>query len=133
MVTTNVRSDPARSRVPRIVSPRWIDGSCSATGGVNGRTPNDEIYVANFDGTGLIGLTSGAGTTYYPAWSPDGKRIVFISDRTGFEQVYTIGRERHEPDRAHAGPVRHDQVPDWSPDGSKIAYEDECTGTATST
>jgi Tol biopolymer transport system component len=40
------------------------------------------VCVINADGTGLTQLTS-SGHDYAPAWSPDGRRIIFESDRDG--------------------------------------------------
>src|SRR5262245_7633101 len=39
------------------------------------KTP--DICVSNLDGSGLRRLTSGPGPNLSPAWSPDGKRLVF--------------------------------------------------------
>jgi hypothetical protein len=36
-----------------------------------------DICVSNLDGSGLRRLTSGPGPNISPAWSPDGKRLVF--------------------------------------------------------
>ncbi len=36
-----------------------------------------DICVSNLDGSGLRRLTSGPGPNVSPAWSPDGKRLVF--------------------------------------------------------
>jgi TolB protein len=42
---------------------------------------NVEIYVMNADGTGRTRLTNGPGEDRWPAWSPDGAKIVFSSNR----------------------------------------------------
>lgn len=59
------------------------------------------------------------------AWSPDGKQIAFISDRSGEEQVYVIdqagGEARQLTDVAPARLYR----PGWSPDSTAIAFYDE--------
>ncbi|MFN8583091.1 MAG: hypothetical protein U0163_19210 [Gemmatimonadaceae bacterium] len=49
---------------------------------------NFEIYVQNEDGSGLRQITNDPGTDNFPAWSPDGKYIVFASNRTGTFQPY---------------------------------------------
>jgi dipeptidyl aminopeptidase/acylaminoacyl peptidase len=63
-----------------------------------------------------------------PRWSPDGKRIAFVSNRTGKEfdfdrntDVWVVPATGGEPVRVsdHAGP---DRSPRWSPDGRSIAY-----------
>ena len=53
------------------------------------------------DGTGEVRLTTLAADDADPAWSPDGTRIAFMSDRTGRRQVWVDERRRHRPDAAH--------------------------------
>jgi TolB protein len=54
----------------------------------NGRTcydscfRNGEIYIANADGTGIRRLTKHKSNDISPAWSRDGKKIAFLSDRS---------------------------------------------------
>lgn len=62
----------------------------SATFPCPGSAPNYEIVTANADGSGLRFLTHVAGIDANPAWSPDGSRLVFRSDRTGFTHVWTM-------------------------------------------
>ncbi len=84
--------------------------------------PNDELFVMNSDGSDLRQLTSGAGNNDWPAWSPDGRRIAFISDRTGIEQVFTMRADGARQTQLTFQLVAHGQVPDWRPDGRQIAY-----------
>jgi TolB protein len=77
-----------------------------------GRSLNNmEIVVVKVDGTGFRLLTR---SRYYdsdPAWSPDGERIVFVSDRTGSDELFVINAEggglkqltEHEPSRGPLG------------------------------
>lgn len=54
----------------------------------NGRTcfqecsRNGEISVADADGTDLRRLTTNEADDHSPTWSPDGRRITFVSDRS---------------------------------------------------
>ena len=45
------------------------------------RDGNNEIYVMNEDGSGLVNLTNHSGDDWTPDWSPDGTKNVFRSDR----------------------------------------------------
>ncbi len=45
------------------------------------RTGNGDIFAMDADGGGLIQLTGSPGSDKVPSWSPDGNRIVFVSNR----------------------------------------------------
>ena len=47
------------------------------------RDGNPEIYVMDINGKNQRRLTNTRGDDWSPSWSPDGKRIVFFSDRDG--------------------------------------------------
>jgi Tol biopolymer transport system component len=93
-----------------------FSGTASAT------DVNQNVYVINTDGTGLKQLTTGVGNNQYPTYSPNGRRIAFISDRTGVEQVWVMNADGSQQTQISHSGVRQDQVPDWSPDGHKIAF-----------
>ena len=78
-----------------------------------------EVYVINADGSGLTNLTSNSAMDANPAWSPDGTKIVFSSDRDGggFD-IYTMDADGS--DIAHVTNARVDvDRPDWQPLTSK--------------
>ena len=57
-----------------------------------------------------------------PQVSPDGKRIVFASDRTGYDEIWLS-----DADGANARALTHAREeagsPRWSPDGNRIAFD----------
>ncbi|PFG07117.1 S9 family peptidase [Bacillus sp. es.034] len=55
-----------------------------------------------------------------PRWSPDGRRIAFISNRSGVNQLYLISRDGGEAERVTDCPTAVSN-PVWSPCGEKIA------------
>ena len=47
----------------------------------------------NADGSGQKRLTSSPGDDFGSAWSPDGKKIAFKSNRTGRYQIYVMSSD----------------------------------------
>lgn len=56
-----------------------------------------------------------------PSWSPNGKRIAFVSDREGDDRLYVVNANGGEP-RVLAEDAVAEFAPQWSPDGKSIAF-----------
>src|SRR5438552_681201 len=54
---------------------------------------NFEIYTMNADGTNQTRLTNNAATDELPAWSPDGLKIAFDTNRDGNYEIYTMNAD----------------------------------------
>src|SRR5437868_11439621 len=57
---------------------------------VSKRTGNADIFLINAKGGEATNLTKSSSENSYPAWSPDGKKIVFASDRDGGMNLYLM-------------------------------------------
>ena len=110
---TNVRrltSHPARD-VSATFSP---DGSSIAF--MSDRDGGFDVYVMRADGSSVTRLTA-TGTSWFPVWSPDGRRLAFH-----------VGRDVHVSDAQGTSLRRLTQdpangmYPSWSPDGRRIAF-----------
>jgi dipeptidyl aminopeptidase/acylaminoacyl peptidase len=97
---------------------------------VSERDGNREIYIVNADGTGLVRLTNEPANDDAPAWSPDGSRIAFVSDRSGCgPDLYVMNADgSHVVRRTFSG--SYTEAPAWSPDGTKIVYSAVSDGSA---
>jgi dipeptidyl aminopeptidase/acylaminoacyl peptidase len=79
------------------------------------------LWIVDVDGSRVRELTSGARNDSSPVWSPDGKRIAFLSDRDGTNQLHVMWLDTRE-----IAQLTHlEQAPNgvkWSPDGKQIAF-----------
>ena len=89
------------------------------------RDGNLDIYVMDGDGSNQRRVTVHPARDESPAWSPDGKKIAFVSNRNNVnkdhKQIWVIDADGKNPIRLTDGLV--DSDPDWSPDGTKILYD----------
>ncbi|MFL5295804.1 MAG: hypothetical protein ACJ798_05415 [Phenylobacterium sp.] len=79
------------------------------------------LYIANADGSGERRLLSGSALDYNAALSPDGKWVLFTSDRAGSADVYRARIDGSGLERLTDDPAYDDQAA-WSPDGQRIAF-----------
>lgn len=91
------------------------------------RDGDGEIYVMNADGSDIQQLTHNDYEDYGPAWSPDGNRIGFISDRDSdrdnnleFRNIYVMNADGTNIQQLTDG--SDNQQLAWSPDGNRIAF-----------
>src|SRR5712675_2122239 len=80
-----------------------------------------EIWLADATSGATRQLTNAKKSSQSPAWSPDGSKLAFSSDRTDKRQIYVINPRGGE---AEALTSLEDGVSSfaWSPDGRTIAY-----------
>lgn len=87
------------------------------------RRENEDIFVAPSEGGAPRLLT--AGTPRFrdasPSWSRDGRRLAYVSDESGYSNVYILDVQTGQRRPLTSGAVDH-LSPEWSPDGRRIAY-----------
>jgi TolB protein len=79
------------------------------------------LFVVREDGTGKRRLTRSSYSETQPAYSPDGKRIAFVSRRGANEDVYVMNSDGTAVRRLTSHPAP-DLQPAWSPNGKQIAF-----------
>ena len=94
-------------------------------------TGDFEIFVMNADGSNQRQITFNLNDDGQPAWSPDGKMIVFVHQMYSPEEEEEAGLNNHDlwtirADGSGQRPLTanpfDDHEPNWSPDGKKIAF-----------
>ena len=104
--------------------------SDAVTPGSNGRIAfasnragNNEIYSMAADGTDVRRLTTNPGDDILPAWSPDGTKIAFSSNRVGAKgyDIFVMNADGTGLVNL-TNTAGSDRFPAWSRDGTKIAF-----------
>ena len=98
------------------------------------RDGNEEIYRLDVETAiksgGIDGaqrLTNNDATDSYPAWSPEGEMITFVSNRMGSQGLFSITVQNGEINMLFSGDSSV-WVSSWSPDGKKIAFTSDHDG-----
>jgi WD40-like Beta Propeller Repeat len=121
-------SDPASDRYPS-----WSpDGSAIAFRSNRRPSTSFDIWKMRADGSDAVQITADSvlwaeSLETDPAWSPDGRKIAFVSDRDGNREIYLADADGSSSRRLTTNPAT-DQFPAWSPDGSKIAFGSDRDG-----
>ncbi len=97
----------------------------NTTGTVN--KINYKIFVMNADGSDQVLLTDNSIDDESPKWSPDGKKLAFVSTRDGNPEIYVINSDGTNLVRLTNNKT-YDLMPAWSPDGTKIAFRADRDG-----
>ena len=111
----------------RIAFMSWRDGHFIGDFGLS-----SEIYVMDADGKNQRRLTNNRRSDSSPSWSPDGKWIVFASDRKGDDvnyEIYVMDADGNNQRRLTNNRL-HDKSPSWSSDGKRIVFSSYRDGNA---
>ena len=92
--------------------------------GLVGLQEGSEIWIIDVQSGESRNLTPSWGTSYRPAWSPDGKRLAFYSDKHKTAQLWIWEVGEDEPRLASDVRIQpflsRAQPPLWTPDGTRI-------------
>ncbi|MBK5256852.1 MAG: prolyl oligopeptidase family serine peptidase [Vicinamibacteria bacterium] len=92
------------------------------------REIRSHLYLFDIEGKASVQITAGPYDDEQPAWSPDGKTIAFVSNRsaepdtTHDTNIFLIAPRPGENPRAITTNPSEDERPAWSPDGNTIVY-----------
>src|SRR5438128_1111552 len=80
-----------------------------------------DVFVMRPDGSGRTNLTSSPGRDSSPAWSADGARLAFVSERDGNSEIYVMNADGSGQTRL-TNNAAEDLNPAWSPDGTQLVF-----------
>ena len=98
----------------------WISLDVSPDGKTIAFDMLGDIYLLPLQGGKAERLTKGMAFDSHPKFSPDGKTILFVSDRSGGDNLWTIDLESKETKLITKGNTTIFQSGDWAPDGKYI-------------
>jgi hypothetical protein len=122
-----VRADGAgRRRLTAGREPAW-----SRTGRiafVSDRSGTADLYVIDSTGRGLRRLTTSPAVESAPSWSPDGRRLAFVSADGAAVDLYVLDAATSTAVVQLTADAFTEASPAWSPDGRTIAFVGNRTG-----
>jgi Tol biopolymer transport system component len=88
---------------------------------------DSEIFIMKADGSHQRQITFNALDDQEPAWSPDGRRMVFVRDFAPIQgeidyDLFTMNADGSDQRNLTSSPGVQDEHPNWSPDGRRIAF-----------
>ena len=115
-------ADPAWSPTDNLIVFAKLDEEGESSG----------IFLRDPSNVNIVQLTTGL--HHFPAWSPDGKRLAFVSTQNdGQQDIYVVGASARGPTTEPLRITQHnsdDYGLAWSRDGDRIAFISDRSGNA---
>ncbi|HEX6308729.1 MAG TPA: amidohydrolase family protein [Longimicrobiales bacterium] len=112
--------EPTRALTYTATEGSWVSVDVSPDGRTLVFDLLGDIYTMPITGGRATALTSGMALDAQPRFSPDGTKIVFTSDRSGGEGVWTMSLDLKDTTQITTGKTTKYDSPEWTPDGNYI-------------
>ena len=83
--------------------------------------PNPDLYIKRVAGVTVTQLTSDPASEMQPAFSPQGDKIAYATNRSGSWDIWVVGVDGTDPVRM-TDSTSHEIHPSWSPDGKMLVF-----------
>jgi Tol biopolymer transport system component len=129
---TPAAPQPTPAETPQPTQPMGVPGACGA------QLPADirarfiafdsdredfrrQLYLMHADGSSVTRLLTDSSADREPAFSPDGKKVAFTSDRAGGPQIFLLDLATRAVTKLTSRPEGADQ-PSFSHDGARVTF-----------
>lgn len=110
-----------------VAQPRWSPNGHRIAYWASDESSQRDVWTMSTRGDSVVQVTNDAAIDWNPIWSPDGKHLYFVSDRSGGMQVWRVaieeqtGRVLSAPELVPT-PSPFSQHIDLSRDGKRLAF-----------
>jgi Tol biopolymer transport system component len=111
---------PSRPLTFATESGTWLSVDVSPDGRTLAFDLLGDLYTLPIAGGAATRITDGLAFDAQPRWSPDGRRLVFVSDRDGADNVWTVAADGRDARQVTRLERTQFLSPAWTPDGKYI-------------
>lgn len=112
--------EPGRSLEFTASEGTWMSLDVSPDGSTIAFDLLGDLYTMPIGGGRATRITEGMAVDVQPRFSPDGQKLVFVSDRSGREQVWTLDLATGDTTEVTSGRGADVYSPEWAPDGEYL-------------
>ena len=127
-ISITVPDDGLAMRPSRVSAANLIeDAELSPQGARALFVARGDVFTAPIENGPTRNLTrSSSAHDKWARWSPDGRRIAYVSDATGEDEIWLVAQDGSgEPEQLTSGGQAMLYAPAWSPTGKHLAYGDK--------